>query len=55
MSGSRFLRRWGKPLLMALLTIFGLLSALLGSGIWQMLSWITLSLPLLTLAKYIFK
>jgi hypothetical protein len=53
MNNNSFLRRWGMPLLMAVLILFGLLSALLGEGVGQVLSWIALSAPLLVMAlKY---
>ncbi len=48
-SGSRHSvhRIWRWPLVLAVLTIFGLLSALLGQGgVWWILSWITLAAPL---------
>ncbi|CAI9120373.1 hypothetical protein [Brytella acorum] len=38
---------WPWPMALGLLTVFGLLSALLGQhGVWLALSWITLSVPL---------
>jgi hypothetical protein len=37
---------WAMPILLAVLTLFGLLAALLGLGIWHWLSWITLCVPL---------
>lgn len=44
---SQFTRVWRWPLLLALLTMFGLLSALLGEGgVWWALSWIALLTPL---------
>ncbi len=33
------------PLLLAVLTIFGLVAALLAEGVWQVLSWIALTVP----------
>ncbi len=51
--GSRhsFGRIWRWPAAFAGLTVFGLLSALLGQGgIWWVLSWIALSIPLLVVA-----
>jgi hypothetical protein len=51
--GSRhsFGRIWRWPAALAALTLFGLLSALLGQGgIWWVLSWIALSMPLVTAA-----
>ncbi|PYD48645.1 hypothetical protein [Novacetimonas pomaceti] len=39
---------WSWPIALGLLTIFGLLSALLGQhGIWLALSWAALSIPLI--------
>jgi hypothetical protein len=44
-------RIWRWPIVLALLTAFGLLSALLGQGgIWWILSWITLIIPLVVIA-----
>ncbi len=41
------MRVWGYPSLIAVLSLFGLLSALLGqTGIWRIFSWIALSIPL---------
>jgi hypothetical protein len=37
------------PLLLALLIVFGLLTALLGTGIWRVLSWLALTVPLIVL------
>ena len=42
---------WGAPLILALITIFGLLSALLGTGIWYILSWIALIIPLAIIVR----
>lgn len=39
------LKLWGMPVLLALLTVVGLLSALLGDGHWNMLSAIALGAP----------
>lgn len=42
-----FNRIWRWPAALAVLVTFGLLSALLGQGgIWWVLSWITLAMPL---------
>lgn len=44
-----FVWRW--PVVLAALTIFGLLSALLGEGgLWWILSWAALAIPLLAMA-----
>ncbi|MFT3815620.1 MAG: hypothetical protein QM740_20025 [Acidovorax sp.] len=34
-----FKRVWAMPLLLAALTLFGLLAALLGTGVWHGLAW----------------
>jgi hypothetical protein len=50
-----FSRIWRWPLLVAVLTLFGLLSALLGQGgIWWILSWIALGVPLVLIAACAF-
>jgi hypothetical protein len=36
---------WGWPIAFALLSSLGLLSALLGDGPWDWVSWLTLGLP----------
>jgi hypothetical protein len=47
-----FLRMWGAPILLAILTVIGLLSALLGDGVWDTLSAVTLGVPVLCCAWY---
>lgn len=47
-----FMRLWGAPILLAILTIIGLLSALLGDGVWDALSAFTLGVPVLCCAWY---
>ncbi len=44
-----FKKVWLVPLLLAVLTLFGLLSALLGTGCWYALSWAAMIIPLLIL------
>lgn len=42
---------WGWPLSLAIVTLLGLVSALIGgAGIWLWLSWMSLALPLLVIA-----
>ena len=43
---------WGAPLLLAVLTTVGLVSALLGDGIWDAVSAVTLGIPVLVGAWY---
>ena len=50
---SHFAHQWGPPITLAVLTMFGLLSALLGQGgIWWWLSWAALAVPLIVIARY---
>ena len=47
-----FLHIWKYPLLLALLTLIGLLSALLGTGAWHWLSWVALAIPLVLAVRF---
>ena len=38
---------WRWPLLIGVASLVGLVSALLGDGVWDLLSWLTLALPVL--------
>jgi len=42
-----FLKLWGMPILLGLLTTVGLVSALLGDGIWDLVSAFALGAPVL--------
>ncbi|MBV7534672.1 hypothetical protein KW842_02730 [Duganella sp. sic0402] len=44
---SPFMRMWGAPILLAILTTVGLISALLGDGVWDYVSAVALGLPVL--------
>jgi hypothetical protein len=48
----RFIDIWGWPIILSLLTVFGLLSALLGTGVWHWLSWATMAFPLIVMGYY---
>ncbi|ULA65997.1 MAG: hypothetical protein LZF62_40037 [Nitrospira sp.] len=39
-------RIWGIPIAIGVVSAVGLLSALLGDGLWDALSWITLTIPI---------
>jgi hypothetical protein len=41
------------PAIMALIVIFGLMSALLGDGIWDAASWLALSAPVVAIAYFL--
>lgn len=45
-----FRRVWRWPLLIAVASLIGLISALLGDGVWNTLSWITLGAPVAVVA-----
>lgn len=38
---------WAMPVLLAVLILLGLLAALLATGIWHVLSWCAMAIPLL--------
>jgi hypothetical protein len=42
-----FLRLWGVPVLLGILTAIGLVAALLGDGVWDVVSGVALGLPVL--------
>jgi len=44
---SPFMKLWGMPILLGILTLAGLLSALFGDGVWDALSAVTLGVPVL--------
>ncbi|WP_051237517.1 hypothetical protein [Ottowia thiooxydans] len=43
---------WRMPLLLGVLTVFGLLLALLGDGTWRWASWLALASPVLVAAWF---
>ncbi|MGX1104368.1 MULTISPECIES: hypothetical protein [Bradyrhizobium] len=43
------------PVLIFAVIAFGLVSALLGDGIWDQASWLALAVPLVVIAFYIFR
>ena len=47
-----FLRLWGAPLAMGLLTMVGLIAALLGNGVWDGVSAVALGIPVAACAWY---
>ena len=49
---SPFMRLWGGPILLGVLTSIGLVSALLGDGIWDIVSAFTLGTPVVAGAWY---
>ncbi len=51
--GSGFLYVFGVPMILAALSVFGVVSALLGDGVWDVLSWITLSIPVAVIVRHV--
>ncbi|HWV65661.1 hypothetical protein [Chitinophaga sp.] len=51
MKNNPFIRLWGKPLLIALLSLAGLIAALVGDGVWDVFSWIALALPVIIIIR----
>ncbi|QHV95129.1 hypothetical protein [Spirosoma endbachense] len=49
---NRFWHIWTIPLLLGIISLGGLISALVGDTIWDVLSWLTLSIPLLVIARF---
>lgn len=47
-----FWQIWLAPIVMGILTVFGLLAALLGVGVWHWLSWLALAIPLAVIVRY---
>lgn len=46
---------WGIPVIVFVLSIFGLLSALIGDAIWDVLSWFTLGAPVILMGWSLLK
>lgn len=49
---SNFAKIWSKPVLLFIVTILGLLLAIMGTGIWHTLSWIALAVPIYVMISY---
>jgi hypothetical protein len=47
-----FFHIWKFPIALALLTMFGLIAALTGTGIWHFLSWIALTVPVAVCIRF---
>ena len=52
MNNKMFWKIWGMPFVLAVVIVFGLLAALLGTGFWHLLSWAALTLPLVLILRY---
>ncbi|MDQ1087109.1 hypothetical protein [Siphonobacter sp. SORGH_AS_1065] len=49
---NRFWHIWTIPLLLAIVSLSGLISALVGNDLWDVLSWLTLSISLLVIGRF---
>lgn len=47
-----FGRLWGWPIVLGIVTAIGLVSALVGDGVWDTVSWLGLGLPVAISAWY---
>ncbi len=48
-----FRKVYGAAMILTAITLYGLLSALFGDGVWDELSWVALAIPLVVIAwKY---
>ncbi|ATP55841.1 hypothetical protein CPT03_04850 [Pedobacter ginsengisoli] len=47
-----FLKVWGMPILLSVVTIIGLISAIMGLGVWHFISWMALSIPVYIMIRY---
>jgi hypothetical protein len=52
-SSAGLVRVLGAPLALAVLSAVGLVSALLGDGVWDLLSWFALALPVAVTVRYL--
>jgi hypothetical protein len=55
MSRNSFSKIWTAPMVIAGVTTFGFLSALLGTGVWHWLSWMAMLSPLAVFVIYLRK
>jgi len=46
------MKLWGMPILLGILSMVGLISALLEDGVWDALSWLALGIPCLLMVWY---
>ncbi|MCL1678634.1 hypothetical protein M2T92_06335 [Elizabethkingia miricola] len=51
----KIFRLWGMPILLAVLSLYGLISALIGKGIWDILACTALIIPVLIIMKHYYK
>lgn len=47
-----FFKVWGIPIILSVVTVIGLLLAIMGVGIWHIFSWIALAIPVYIMIRY---
>ncbi|MGE8688682.1 MAG: hypothetical protein ACN6PJ_16185 [Achromobacter sp.] len=47
-----FMFVWGAPIALGVLSVFGLMAALLGTGAWHWASWVALAILLAVIVRY---
>jgi hypothetical protein len=52
---SQFWTIYGAPTILAAVTCVGLLSGILGDGVWDTISWVGLGIPIAVLAWFVFR
>ena len=52
---SVFWKVWGLPIIIGILSAIGLVSALTGDGFYDLLSWLTLGIPVVLAVWYLIK
>lgn len=52
---SDFWHVWTIPLWLSAISLFGLIAALVGDDLWDILSWITLTIPLIIIVRFVVK
>lgn len=51
----QFWHTWTTPSLLGISSLTGLISALVGDGSWDALSWLTLGIPLVVIGRFVIK
>jgi hypothetical protein len=49
---NKALKLWGMPVLLAVITLVGLLLAIMGTGVWHIISWAALCIPVYIMIKH---
>ena len=52
---NKTIKIWGIPLLLGVFSLYGLVSALVGDGLWDYVSCVLLIIPILVILRFYFK